>query len=884
MSRTHRGLLWSCLLLFATTAFGAAATEAQRVSLSDWKLQSSCQLTGKGDVISTAKFVPQGWHPVAVPSTVVAALVADKTYPDPFYGKNLRSIPGTTYPPQKLFSRLPMPDDSPFKCSWWYRTEFRAPHDYQGKAVALHFGGINYRANIWLNGRQLANSSDVAGAYRTYEFDISRHLNADEPNVLAVEVFAPTEKDLAINWVDWAPAPPDKNMGLWREVFLTASGPVAIRYPQVRSHVDTKTLKSAELTITAELQNRTGHAVAGVIEAKVEDIHLRQNVELGPNETKLVTFEPAQYPELKLANPRLWWPYQMGTPNLYTLELQFASDSAVSDAASVQFGIREVTSEFTDQGHRVFSVNGKRILIRGGGWAPDMLLRSSPARLKAEFDYVRNMNLNTIRLEGKLESDEFYSLADQYGILIMPGWCCCDIWEQWKDWPAGNLNIAVESLKSQVLRMRSHPSIFVWLNGSDNPPTPQVEQAYLDVLKQYNWPNPVISSATQQPTTVTGPSGVKMTGPYDWIAPSYWFLDAKHGGAYGFNTETGPGPAPPPPESVRKFIPADHLWPIDDVWNYHAGLGGFTNMDVFRTAMKARYGEPANLEEFSALSQVMAYEGERSMFEAYSHNKYTSTGVIQWMLNNAWPSLIWHLYDYYLMPAGGYFGAKKACEPVHALYAHDDHSVYLVNSTYQPVSGLKLTTTVYNFDLTQKHVNETVINLAEDSSQRAFVVPELPDLSTTYFLRLELHDRAGKLVSSNFYWLSTKPDAFDWNKTDYRRTPVTAHGDFTGLRALPKVNLQVSGGLQRNSEHAVARIRVKNPSKSLAFMVRLRVLDRENGSDILPILWDDNFISLLPGEERELTGTYLLKDSPESIPVIQVEGVNVAPATVKLSS
>ncbi len=882
-----RGSFVVCLFLLVLGGSLLHAAELpglQRRDLRDgWLIQSSCKVPEKGGLVSTTKFVPKGWHPASVPATVLAALVADKVYPDPYHGMNLRAIPGTSYPIGKVFSQLPMPDDSPYRCSWWYRTEFHVPREHRGQSIRLHFGGINYRASIWINGRQIASSSEVAGTYRTYEFDVSQALEFGKQNVLAVEVSAPTEKDLAINWVDWNPAPPDKDMGLWREVYLTFAGPVVLRNPQVVSHVDAATLASAELTLSAEMENTTGQPVQGTLVAEFPHVRVQQAVELGPNESKLVTFDPAQFPELRLRNPQLWWPYQMGTPHLQTLEMKFVSGNRLSDRLAVRFGIREVTSEMTEQGHRLFRINGKKILIRGGGWAPDMLLRASRQQLRREMRYVRDMNLNAIRLEGKLESDDFYDLADEYGILIMPGWCCCDIWERWKDWPPENLGIATESLKSQVLRMRNHPSIFVWLNGSDNPPPAEVEKAYLDVLQQYHWPNPVISSATAEETTVSGKTGVKMTGPYDWIPPSYWLLDSKHGGAYGFNTETGPGPAIPPAESLRRFLPREHLWPIGDQWNYHAGGGGFTNLDVFRDAMAARYLQPTSMEQFADWAQVMAYEGERAMFEAYSRNKYNTTGVIQWMLNNAWPSLIWHLYDYYLMPAGGYFGTKKACEPLHALFSYPDHSVYVVNSTYQPVSGLRLSAMVYNLDLTRKFAAETTLDIPEDTSQQAFVIPEISDLSTTYFVKLDLRDHAGKVVSSNFYWLSTKPDAFDWDKTDYRRTPVTQHGDLTALSTLPKLRLQLSSRLEKHAETAVAHVKVKNPSKHLAFQVRLRLLNEAQGADILPVFWGDNFFALMPGEEREVTGTYDLGDSPEGTPVVRVEGVNVIPQTIKAS-
>jgi exo-1,4-beta-D-glucosaminidase len=852
----------------------APARAQERTELrGGWTIQSACQVGETGERISTADFRPAGWVPATVPSTVLAALVAAGMFPDPFTGMNLRAIPGTSYPIGRQFSRLPMPDDSPYRCSWWYRTQFTAPAR-PGRAFTLHFGGINDRANIWLNGRRIAASGDVAGAYREYDVDVSQALRPGAVNALAVEVAAPSEKDLAINWVDWNPAPADKNMGLWREVYLASSGPVRIQHPFVASRLDTATLQSAELTLHVDLQNTTGRPVTARVEARIEAIRVQREVTLAPSETRSVALSPADFPALTIARPRLWWPWQMGAPELHTAEFRVTTDGRLSDRQAVRFGIREVTSELTDQGHRVFRVNGRRILIRGAGWAPDMFLRDLPGRTETELRYVKDMHLNAIRLEGKLETDRFYDLADEMGLLVMPGWCCCDIWEQWKNWPVENLAVATASLKSQALRMRNHPSVFVWLNGSDNPPPPQVEQAYLDVLTSLGWPNPVVSSATAQRTTLTGASGVKMTGPYDWVPPSYWLTDTTHGGAYGFNTETGPGPAVPPVESLRRFIPADHAWPIDDVWNFHAGSGSFGNLDVFRRAMSARYGPPEGIEDFAWWSQVMAYDGERAMFEAYSRNKYTATGVIQWMLNNAWPSLIWHLYDYFLMPAGGYYGTKKACEPVHALYSYTDRSVWVVNSTYAAVSGLSLSARVYNLDLTEKHAADVKVDVPADASRQALALPEIDGLSPTYFVKLEVKDAAGRVVSRNFYWLSTKPDVYEWAKTDYKITPVIEHGDFTALRTLPKADLALTSAFARAGDRQEVRVRVRNPGRQLAFMVRLRLLDSRTGTDILPVLWEDNFFALMPGEERDITGSYRLADAPGATPVVRLEGAN----------
>jgi len=426
----------------------------------------------------------------------------------------------------------------------------------------------------------------------------------------------------------------------------------------------------------------------------------------------------------------------------------------------------------------------------------------------------------------------------------------------------------------------------MWLNGSDNPPPPDVERMYLGVEKQLLWPNPVVSSATGKATTVTGESGVKMTGPYEYVAPLYWEQDTPAGqpkrkrcdlggcgGAYGFNTETSMGPAVPPLESIRAMVGEDHLWPIDDVWNYHAGGGKFKTIKVFTDALANRYGKSGNVEDFAVKSQLQTYEGVRAMYEAYSRNKYQSTGVIQWMLNNAWPSMIWHLYDYYLRPAGGYFGAKRAMEALHPMYGYDDRSIWVVSSQYEDAKGLKLTTKIYNLDMTEKFSREDSLDAPADSNAKIFALPEVDGLSPVYFVVLRLTDSSGKLVGSNFYWLSTRPETIDWAKSTWWMTPTESFADYTALAQLPKVRLNVTHRTERKGEESITHVTIENPSKSLAFFVRLKVSTRDG--EILPVVWEDNYISLLPGEKREVTATYRTSKLGIADAAIEVSGWNI---------
>jgi len=881
------------LVLLGVASFAQSSSKPSdlKLTLNDgWSLQSSAKVSETGKAIASPSFQPKDWITATVPTTVVAAQVKRGLLPDPHYGMNLRQYPGLSYPAGANFSNLPMPADSPYAVSWWYRKEFTLPKDFAGKTVWLNFRGINYRGNIWLNGKQIANSDQVAGAWRTYEFNVSADVKPGA-NVVAAQIWAPTDKSLAITFVDWNPAPPDKNMGLWRDVYLRASGPVAVRYPAVVSKVDSPANNAAHLTVTALLKNGTDQPVKGTLKGKIEKVEFSQEVELAVGESKDVTFDPNNFSQLNFTDPRLWWPTQMGTPNLYELDLSFEVNGKVFDSAQTQFGIREITSEVAEHApnrfKRLFKVNGKNILIRGAGWTPDMMVRPDPQRMADEFRYVQDMGLNTVRLEGKLEPDSFYETADQMGILVMAGWCCCDHWEHWGNWAPEDFDIAKASLRDQMYRLRGHPSMVMWLNGSDNPPPPDVEEMYLQIEKDLLWPNPIVSSATAKPATVTGASGVKMSGPYEYVAPSYWVADTHRpttdqtcnaggcGGAYGFNAETSMGPAVPPIESIRRMVPKDHLWPIDDYWNFHAGGGAFKNLKVFTDAQDNRYGKADSAEEFTYKSQLMTYEGVRAMYEAYSRNKYTSTGVIQWMLNNAWPSMIWHLYDYYLRPGGGYFGAKKAMQPFDPIYGYDDHSVWLVSSKYEDAKGLKLTARILNVDATEKFSKEVTLDAAADSTAKVFELPQVDGLSTAYFLDLRVTDAAGKLVGSNLYWLSTKNETIDWAKSNWYVTPTESYADYTALSQLPKVKLNVFSRTVTDGKESDTIVTIENPSKSVAFFVRLKVNKGKGGEEVLPTLWQDNYVSLLPGEKREVIATYRTAELGGSKPDVEVHGWNV---------
>jgi exo-1,4-beta-D-glucosaminidase len=379
---------------------------------------------------------------------------------------------------------------------------------------------------------------------------------------------------------------------------------------------------------------------------------------------------------------------------------------------------------------------------------------------------------------------------------------------------------------------------------------------------------------------------VRMTGPYDFIAPSYWLADNQEnqpghecdlggcGGAHGFNTETSSGPAIPPIESLRTMLGPDHLWPIDDTWKFHAGGGVFHELDNYNRALDARFGPAHSVEDYAQKSQWMAYEGTRAMFESYSRNKYDSTGVIQWMLNNSWPSMIWHLYDFYLRPGGGYFGAKIAMQPLHPMYSPTDQTIWVVSSQYIDAPGLRLEARIYDLDMTLKFSRTVALDAGADSTQQVLALPKLQGLSSVYFLKLVLSDRDGKVVGSNFYWLSTSPDTIDWSKSNWYTTPSSASADYTALAHLPKVHLEVEETTQQVGDRTVTHVTLRNPSNTLAFGIRLKLGKGSHGDEVLPAVWEDNYISLLPHERREIAVTYATGSLAGAKPVVEAAGWN----------
>ena len=866
-----------------------AAIEAggpgSRVPVSWWQVQSSAVAGADGEPVSRAGYSASGWHLAPARSTVLAALVGSGLHPGILHGTALRDEI----------------DPGAFQVPWWFRTTFTV--GAAGRtSVLLH--GVIPAADLWINGTRVADRSEICGAHPTHRFEVE-DLLLPGANALALLVPpADPMRDLVMGWVDWNPWPPDNNMGVWRDVVIARSGDVRLADPHVSTALGTA-LDQAELTVSVRVENLSSHSLrtrlAGVITGHGERVSFERELTLGPRERRTVVFRAADTASLRLAAPQLWWPAELGAPTLHHLGITASVDGELSDQVETDFGIRQVRSELAPGGGRRFSVNGRPLQIRGAGWSPDILLRHDAQRISDEMAYALDMGLNTIRLEGKLENPEFYALADGMGLMVLPGWECCNKWEAHAgtggvEWDESDQALARRSMASTAVLLRNHPSVIGFLIGSDFAPPEPLAGAYVSELGAAGWDLPILSSAASewnnpeaygpgQPTTSTraaGESGLKMW-PYDWVPPVYWY-STRFGGAHGFSSESSAGHVIPRLPSLRRMLTPselEQLWAAPDAPQYHSGRGdAFGNLSVFNRALAARYGPPTSLEDYVRKAQLINYEGVRAQFEAYGARwdaDEPATGLIYWMLNAAWPSLLWQLYDRYLDPAAAYFAARKAHEPLHVQYAYDTGDVVVVNRTASPSEALTVRARVRDLaGLVRGDDLRRLPGVAPGSSASTgpVILPE--GVGTTHFLELELL-RGRERLSCNVYWLSTVPDVLDWERTTFQLTETASFADLRGLQSLSPAGLEIRGAGGGMEGAARVRVTLRNPAPDGVPAVGLHasLVSAADRTPIAPVLWDDNDVVVFGGQELTLAATQGSRSAAGEPLAVEVEGFNL---------
>ncbi len=785
----------------------------------------------------TREGAPESYS-ATVPSTVAGTL-----YEAGYFGEGL--LEGKKYQAA---------DKSIFDSPWTYKTVFKGKVRC-GQHAELVFDGLNFYADIFLNGEQIASSDTTFGVFISRAYDVTHLLKGR--NTLEVKLKRAQKGDLNIGFVDWNPRPLDESMGIVRPVTLHSTGAASIEEVYVVPELEVPSLAQADLRVAVTLRNLEQKPVETSLTLDLEGVGTaRIPVSLLAGETRRVELTPAEAALLHLDQPRVWWSRDLGTPELYRLAVTAEVKGRLSDRKAVDFGVRRIESRLTDENYRQMTLNGKDILIKGAGWTDDLFLRDTPEGIERQVRQVMDMNLNLIRFENIWGKDDtVYDLCDRLGLLALVGFSCQWEWEDYCGLPEvkgyGCINdprseaLAERYFHDQVVRLHNHPSVIAWMTGSDRVPNPGLEKRYFAIYEQEDY-RPYICSASNM-KSLAGRSGTKMAGPYEYVGPDYWYKDTKAGGAYGWNTETGIGANIAQLESIRRMIPEQDLWPLSDTWDYHctAASSAMHSTEVLQEVVKGQYGGWKDLEDFVRKAHAVDYDGTRAMFEAFRVRVPKSTGIVQWMLNSAWPSLYWQLYDWYGVPTAGYYGTKKGCEPRQLLFDYADRQVYAVNESLE--SGA-LTAVVTVFDAASAVLFTDTKPVSPAYREVVPVFDLKPFDGKPHFVALQLFGAGGKPVADNFYCIPARDNEYKWKKTNWYITPIESYADLGFVFEGGKADVDVTVA-QGPEGYAVT---LTNRSGRVVPMNILKAKD-EAGNLIVPAWWSDNFFALLPGQTKTVT-------------------------------
>jgi len=893
-----------------------------------WRLAAAPQVKASGDEISKAGFPDKDWLVATVPGTVLTTMIDRGLYPDPDYGLNNLAIP-----------------ESLAHQDYWYRVEFKAPAAARGRRLTLTFEGVNYAAEAWMNGKKLGG---FTGAFLRGKFDVTGLIAQGGTNALAVRISPPPHPGIAHEqslkagpgedggmevldgptfaaaegW-DWIPGIRDRNTGIWQGVTLTATGPVEIGDLNVITTLPKADRSEADIEIEAPLVNLNDTPVDGDLTASFDDVTVTKHVQLAPGDA-IVRLEPAEFAQLKVAHPRLWWPNGYGDPALHSLKVAFAIGQRMSDAKQIDFGMREVSYElslFDATGHlrRVevlpsrtydeapplidgthkgirqiydwtpnqllpgqtlpdwmlhtwvqtlepgaegtlsirpveggwpgtdltIKVNGVRIAARGGNWGmDDMLKRVSVEHLEPYFRLHRDAHVNIIRnWMGQSTEENFYALADKYGLMVWN-----DFWGSTQNYnlEAEDPALFLKNARDTVLRYRYHPSIVVWCGRNEGVPQPIINEGLAELVRTLDHTRYYTGSSNQV--------NLRNSGPYQFQP-----LDAYYGINRGFSVELGI-PSVPTLESLKSFIPAPDRWPISDTWAYHdwhqSGNGA---AQPYLAHMNTEFGAPTSLEDFERKAQMLDYAGYRAIFEGFAaHLWRPNSGRMIWMTQPAWPSMEWNFLSWDYDTQSSFYGTQKACEPVHAQLDLTDGSVDLIN--LGEARSFKVRVLVEGLDgKTLSEATNQVLAAADDRTPVA--KPDLDKLAEghTIFVRLSVSDAAGAPVSDNFYW---------W---------AADEASFRELNSLARATVAASATAGEAGGERQVTVKLKNTGSAAALTIKLTLTDAATGERILPAYYSENYISLLPGEERAVTVAFPAGDAK---PMIGLRGWNLAPQTI----
>lgn len=872
------------------TATPLVSKASEKTAIPNWDLQSSSSVSKDLKSLAKPGVDTSSWHHAPVSKcTLMGCLLEEGVYKDTelWYSENLKKF-----------------NWGQFSVPWVYRNQFELT-PAKGQHFLLETHGIGSKADLFFNGKQIADKLVQAGAYAGHTFDITDLVG--KSNALVVQAY-PTNYmlDFSLGYVDWNPYPPDNGTGIWRDINIKQTGAVAMGTLSVAVDIKAPVEKSpAAVTIRAKARNLENRSVEVAAEAVITDPSggqprtIKQTVTLKPLETRIVELKET------IAQPKIWWPRQWGDQPLYKASLTFSVDKALSDSAKTNFGIRKVTSLVNKHNDTIFAVNGHDFQVVGGGYSADMFLRWDAERFTRIAEYMLDMNQNVIRLEGKMEHPELYDIADKIGLMVMSGWECCDKWESWEYnhdlsmdppdiWDDHDYITANNSMIHEAEMMQTHPSMIAFLVGSDYWPDDRATKNYDAAMKSAYWQVPIISSASKRGyPELLGPSGMKMDGPYDWVPPNYWYdrepYDDKSGSAFGFGSELGSGVGTPEIGSLKKFLSQadmDDLWKSPNKGLYHmsTNVSSFYDRKIYNEGLWKRYGAPSSLEDYLMKAQIMDYEATRSQYEGFASFWTTgrpATGIIYWMLNNAWPSLHWNQFDHYLHPAGSYYGSKTGSRNEHVAYNYQSKDVWIINRYLSKTGNRKIDMELIGKDGKVISKKSTTTTTKPNTSFRVAPVEGINKITDVAFLRLILTDDSGAVLSRNVYWISKNIDTLDWPKSTWFYTPISKFADYTALNKLPAVTVDITTSAKKFDKalpgKQVTTLTLENKSTAPAFFIRLNLVDAKGG-DVNPVAWTDNYLTLWPKEKL----TVQVNDWDGSGKAVQVSGKNIKATTIKI--
>lgn len=824
-----------------------------------WVMKKAGEVNDSPEKISKTNYATGSWMPAIVPGTVLNSLVHNKVFPEPYYGMNnelnKNIIPDIAKVGRDFYT-------------YWFRTEFDIPTEYKGKQIWLQVDGINYRAEVWVNGHLLGN---MAGMFREDYINITDFAKVGEKNGLAIKVI-PVDVPGTIAYKNWGAANGeyhnggdgniglnttmlmtvgwdftfndgvrDRNTGIWKSISLYATGNAVLRHPFIKSELNRPDYNIARETVSVEVSNPTHRTIKCTLRGEIKGtgITFSKDVELFRGENREVKFTPEEFSQLVIKNPRLWWPLFKGSQEMYDLHLEAEIDGKVSDSVDTRFGIREITSDQnTPDRSRQFYVNGKKIFVRGTNWLPEAMLRSNDERMYAELRMTKQSGINFIRLWGGgiAESDYFYQLCDEMGFMV---------WQEF--WMTGDtkhphdVGMYLNNVEATVKRLRNHPSLSYYVSSNESTETDGAKELImkLDGTRGYQMQSEC--------------DGVHDGSPYKQVNPmqNYENTASDRGSRIdGFNPEYG-SPTVPLVESLRMMMDEKDLWPINkEVWDYHDG-GGFHLMSTMYAELTEKYGKCHNIEEFSERGQAVGAMNAKSIWETWNYNKYGfgeryASGLLFWYHNCTMWQVCGRMWDYFLEPTASLYYTQNSLEPLHAQYDYLKNTVSVYNEYYESFNGYKVVAEVYDINSKRLWSKTAKVDIPEDGVVNDAIKIDFPaGISQVHFIKLRLLDAQGKEVSNNFYWRSN--DKYEGRKT--LTGPATS--GFEALSELKPSKVKASLTSWENDGRQYVKVKMKNISSSVTFMTQLQLLDSE-GKPVRPAFYTDNFVCLLPGEATEI--------------------------------